>query len=141
MSVLRRFWVLLFLFLPLAAWSVPDDGPSPQTRFSEILDDLKGLENEMSANQERIDALQAEIGQLQTLGKDAEAQILQLRSLVDAHAARVQQLGERYSKVLVLAQKLKKDLEWSVTLNYVLGGTAAVAVLVAVGEALILVGR
>jgi len=113
----------------------------PPEPLAQIVADLKDIDAEMQANQDRIDVLQKQIGELQVLGKDAEGQILNLRTLVEAHSARVQQLGERYSRVLVLAQKLKKDLEWSHTLNWVLGGTALVAVAVAVGEGFALGAR
>lgn len=106
-----------------------------------IVADLKELDAEMQANQERMVALQNQIGELKVLGRDAEGQIASLQSLVEVHAARVRQLGERYSRVLVLAQKLKKDLEWSRTLNWVLGGATVVVVAVAVGEGVALGSR
>lgn len=136
--------LLAGLFLAPSLWSAPVPTPSPapiKESFSSLIVDLKGIEAEMVENQNRLEVLQAEILRLQSLGKGAEAQIQELQSLVEAHAARVQQLGERYGKVLVMAQKLKKDLEWSATLNYVLGGTAAVAVVVAVVEGLALAFR
>lgn len=132
-------------FLLVLGLSSASLGADPYLRPAEslalIVADLKEIDAEMQANQERIDGLQKQIGELQVLGKDAEGQIQNLRSLVEAHSARVQQLGERYSRVLVLAQKLKKDLEWSRTLNWVLGGTTLVAVVVAVGEGLVLGSR
>jgi hypothetical protein len=127
---------VLFLFLatsPLAHGWCGD--------LSSVLDDLKGIEAEMAANQGRIDALQSEIAHLQGLGKDADAKILSLQSLVEDHAAKVQLLGDRYTQALALAQRLKNDLEFSSTLNLVLGGSALVAVLVAVAEGVVLAGR
>jgi chromosome segregation ATPase len=115
--------------------------PQPRSELALIVADLKDIEAEMLSNQQRIEALQNRIGELQILGKDAEDQIHSLQTLVETHADRVQQLGERYSRVLVLAQNLKNDLEWSRTLNWVLGGTALVAVAVAVGEGIALGSR
>lgn len=118
-----------------------DPLPRPAESLAFIVADLKDIEAEMLSNQQRIEALQNRIGELQVLGKDAEGQIQNLQALVETHAARVQQLGERYSRVLVVAQNLKRDLEWSHTLNWVLGGTALVAVAVAVGEGIALGSR
>lgn len=97
-----------------------------------ILGELQDVEVEMAANQDRITALKDRILELQTLGKNADLEIAKLQSLVEEHAARVEQLADRYTKVLALAQKLKRDLEFSTTLNYVLGAGALVATSVAV---------
>jgi len=132
--VFRRSSLILLLALvapPL--WSAPG--------LTGILSDLGAIEAEMTANQGRIDALQAEIGQLQALGHDAAIEIQRLQTLVTDHAARVQQLGDRYAQVLTLAQRQKQELEQSSVLNWALGGTALVAVLVALGEGLALAGR
>lgn len=131
-----RLWLtvlfLVGLLLPAVAQS---------DSLSDILSDLQGVEDEMVANQMRIDDLKDNITQLQLLGKSAEAEIISLQVLVKAHAARVEQLGDRYTKVLTLAQKLKKDLEFSSTLNYALGAGVIVATVVAIVEGWALMKR
>jgi len=130
------FFPILFLFLGTAHLY----GETSES-LSGILDGLRDIEIEMSANQQRIDGLQSEIGRLQLLGRDADAEILGLQTLVEDHAGRVLRLGERYSQALQLAQQKEKDLRAAQSLNWVLGGAAVLVAVIAVGEGVALARR
>lgn len=130
---LSVFLLAVFCVLGLGADPVSPAGP-PADGWNEVIADLQSVSDDLADNQKQIDDLQAKIGQLQSLGKDAASEIARLQTLVEAHAARVKELGDRYVKVLTLAQKLKHDVERASVLNWVFGGTAAVAVVVAIGE-------
>jgi septal ring factor EnvC (AmiA/AmiB activator) len=115
--------------------------PAPDDGWSGVITDLQSVSDDLAANQKQIEELRAKIAQLQTLGKDSAAEIARLQTLVDEHAARVKELGQKYAQVLGLAQKLKRDAEQASMLNYVFGGVAVAAVIVAVGEGVVLANR
>lgn len=119
MSVFRSLALVVGLFLTAASgWAAP---------LGDLIQDLRDVEAELAANQDRIEALQAEVGRLQTLGVRSEAEVLRLQTLLQGHTLRV--------------QRLVQDLEDSRRLNLILGGTAAAVVLVALAEGVILAVR
>lgn len=122
-----------FLLLVSPGSAAPVEAP-PADSLSSVLDDLRGVEVEMSANQESLDGLRRQLAELQTQGRKAGDEMAKLQALVDAHAARVEQLSDRYAKTLELTQRLKHDLERAQGWNLALGTAAAVAVVVAVVE-------
>jgi peptidoglycan hydrolase CwlO-like protein len=124
----------------LSADPVSTSGP-PDDNWNSIITDLQSVSDDLADNQKQIDDLHTKIAELQTLGKDSAAEIARLQTLVDQHAARVKELGERYTKVLTLAQRLKGEVERATLFNYIFGGVAVAAVIVAVGEGVVLAHR
>ncbi len=137
----RLFVVLTLALVCSAGLSAQTAPPSSDDGLTGVLADLQSVADDLAGNQKQIDELHAKIADLQTLGKDSAAEIARLQTLVDEHAERVKELGQRYTKVLDIAQKLKQDLERSSLFNYIFGGLAAAAVIVAVGEGVVLASR
>jgi len=116
-------------------------GPLSATDWDDVVTDLRSVADDLTENQRRIEALKAQIAALQSLGQASADEILRLQTLVDEHAARIRDLTNKYTNTLFLAQKLKDDADRAAALTYIFGGTAAVAVLVALGEGFALAHR
>jgi len=139
---MSRLFVVLALAFVCSTGLSAQTAPSPsEDGLTGVLADLQSVADDLADNQKQIDELHSKIADLQTLGKDSAVEIARLQTLVDAHAARGKELGQRYTKVLGIAQKLKHDLELSALCNYIFGGVAAAAVIVAVGEGVVLASR
>ena len=132
--------LLLLALFPLFLAQLVQAQSTSQSVTPIIDDSIQSLEQV----EQTINLLNSNIEQLNkvisSLESDSNASVLELQKQKDLRASyqsRVKQLQQRYEGLLKISEKLRKSLQLQTDLNYVLGSSLAVAVIVIVVQAVI----